>query len=162
MILTADRQTIHPTRSICTRTLLPDEQEPGRLRRWLERNLVRLRLGILTDDLALIAGELAVNALRHGQAPARVTLTVSHAAAGHECVLLECTDSGPGFDPERIFRTGETPDVSLERCDGRGLMIVAALSSRWGCRRSSTGHVVWAEMALPCDSASTSPSQLAL
>ncbi|MEU9856647.1 ATP-binding protein [Streptomyces sp. NPDC047974] len=150
MTPTAEVQTLRPSSTVCARDLLPEEQEPGRLRHWVREHLVRLELSGLSDDLTLIAGELAANALRHGGAPAHVTMTVTRTADGGGVVRLEFTDSGPGFDLERVQRAGACSfEESVERCDGRGLLIVAALSTRWGYRRIRSGHVVWAELCLP-------------
>ncbi|MFF9144938.1 ATP-binding protein [Streptomyces sp. NPDC014861] len=128
---------------------MPEEQEPSRLRRWMRDHLARLELTSLADDLTLIAGELAANALLHGGTPARVTMTVTRTADGAGVVRLEFTDSGTGFDLERVLRAGERGrEEPAERCDGRGLLIVAALSTRWGFRRIRAGHEVWAELCL--------------
>ncbi|WP_121830340.1 ATP-binding protein [Streptomyces sp. S1] len=149
MILTAEVQTPRPFRTVRTRDLMPDEKEPGRLRHWIGERLARLGLDVLADDLSLIAGELAANALLHGRAPARVTMTVVREADGTGAVHLECVDSGPGFDLERMARVRDcAPEELLERCHGRGLLIIAALSSRWGYRRTTAGHAVWAEIGL--------------
>jgi hypothetical protein len=56
-------------------------------------------------------------------------------------LLIEAWDQSP-LDPEP-----QAADAAAE--GGRGLMIVAALSRRWGCERTDTQHkVVWAELAL--------------
>ncbi|MEE1822162.1 ATP-binding protein [Streptomyces sp. BE20] len=123
--------------------LTADTRSPGLLRNWVTALLAGWQLPHLIDDLTLIATELATNALRHGAAPARVGLALCEPEAGHRVVRLEIEDSGPGFDPED--HTSDPGDTS-ENCDGRGLLLVAALAGTWGAMRTSNGQLVWAEL----------------
>ncbi|MFF6984610.1 ATP-binding protein [Streptomyces sp. NPDC008343] len=136
-----------PSATTCVWDLLPDEQEPGRLRSWVSAILHRLGLARFADDLTLIADELAANALRHGGTPAHVTLSVTRAEGGSR-VRLEVTDAGAGFDAARVVRSWDDAEAMLEGCSGRGLLIVAGLSRRWGTFRRAAGHTVWAELAV--------------
>ncbi|MFI5527107.1 ATP-binding protein [Kitasatospora sp. NPDC051853] len=128
-----------------THRLAPDDHAPLRLRKWLVRHLRQWRLVHLADDLQLIATELATNAARHGVAPATATLT--RGTAGQ--VRLAVTDTGPGFDPEEVTASWEASGTA-DSCHGRGLLLVAALSTAWGTDRPRRGgHRVWAELAAP-------------
>jgi anti-sigma regulatory factor (Ser/Thr protein kinase) len=94
----------------------------------------------LAADTALIVSELVTNA-----ADASVVLpdrppVVLRLTAGEKSVMIEVWDQSP-LDLE----PGEAD--ADDEC-GRGLTVVAALSTRWGCER--TGYrrkVVWSELA---------------
>ena len=53
----------------------------------------------------------------------------------------EVIDGGPGFDPANLPR----PPAAA---GGRGLRLVAAMSSRWGVERGEGRLRVWCEIAL--------------
>ncbi|MFF2040839.1 ATP-binding protein [Kitasatospora sp. NPDC058170] len=125
--------------------LAADELAPSRLRAWIGALLADWQLPQLVDDLALIATELATNAVRHGGTPARATLAMSAPDAGPRVVRLEIQDSGPGFDPRTCAPTAES-SATAESCSGRGLLLVAALSSAWGALHTGAGQLVWAEL----------------
>ncbi len=58
--------------------------------------------------------------------------------AGGQSVQLRVTDGGSATGP--LMRPSAPGSV-----DGRGLHIVAGLSSRWGVERDGLGQSVWAE-----------------
>jgi len=84
------------------------------------------------SDLALVVSELVTNAVVHGRGA--ITLKLERDGP---IVRGEVVDEGGGF--EREIRERGTDDVG-----GRGLMIVEALSSRWGVYEGTT-HV-WFEL----------------
>ena len=93
----------------------------------------------LRDDLLLLLTEVVTNAVRHSGArngdPIRIDL-----AEDPDCVRVEVTDPGAGFDrPERLV-----PDLS--RTGGLGLVLVDRLSRAWGVRRTKRGSLVWFEL----------------
>ncbi|MFC4496137.1 ATP-binding protein [Streptomyces ovatisporus] len=95
------------------------------------------------DDITLIVAELAANAVRHGRVPGRdfrLTLT----AVGPS-VRVEVTDTRSEGEPAAHAPSGGGDS-------GRGLLLVAALSARWGWqpRGDGPGKTVWAEYQLPC------------
>ncbi|WP_167536421.1 ATP-binding protein [Streptomyces ficellus] len=116
------------------------------LRTWIAGLLDRWQLRRLHDDLALIATELATNAVEHAGTSARVTLALREAEPGRRVVRLEVEDTGPGFDPRSATPVRPGPDPG-ESCSGRGLQLVAALSCAWGARPTDTGQLVWAELS---------------
>ncbi|WP_329135071.1 ATP-binding protein [Streptomyces sp. NBC_00670] len=94
--------------------------------------------GAAADDLETITGELVANALEHSGShrinvacaltPGRVTVGV--------------TDEGRGGMPVTA-----DPQPDPEREHGRGLLLTAALSARWGTHRAADGALtVWAEL----------------
>lgn len=94
----------------------------------------------LAGDTALLVSELAGNALLHGCVRGRffrVHLMLTAAA-----VRVEVTDPR-GERPLRLRKAGD------EDMFGRGLVIVDALTSRWGVAPRTVGKTVWAEVDLP-------------
>ncbi|MFE2447203.1 ATP-binding protein [Streptomyces sp. NPDC021218] len=123
----------------------------------LARRLVVRRLeewGIARDSdasqsLALIAGELAANAVSHGHVP------------GRHFHLRLSVQPPPGPDGRRAAASAriEVSDARDERRpvlrnqgdeaeDGRGLLLVDALASKWGVAERGVGKTVWCEYAL--------------
>jgi anti-sigma regulatory factor (Ser/Thr protein kinase) len=95
----------------------------------------------LSDAAAVIVAELAANAVTHGCVPGRdLELRVVLTAGQTEAIRIEVSDSrGERRPPERL--TAPPPDAEA----GRGLLLVAALASRWGVEdREGPGKTVWA------------------
>lgn len=107
-------------------------------RRFVERTITRWGLDPLLDDALLVASELATNAVTHAGSSCRIRLTLHDAA-----VRIDVIDSGVGTPEPR-------PSSDTEE-HGRGLHLVAALSTAWGMEVvPGEGKVVWAELARPC------------
>ncbi|MGW0769703.1 ATP-binding protein [Streptomyces sp. NPDC002676] len=88
-------------------------------------------------DLSLCVSELATNALLHGVPPGRGFLL--RLRYDGDLVRAEVHDSGPG-----------TPLIAEEPDEGgRGLLLVAALSDKWGVGERDPGKTVWCEFGLP-------------
>lgn len=87
--------------------------------------------------LALVATELATNALKYASGPC--VASIFRAAGGW---LLDVADSSPDSPPVRY-----APEPG--RPGGNGLLIIEQLSSRWGWYRSEGGarKHVWAQLA---------------
>lgn len=95
------------------------------------------------DDVALVASELMSNAVCHGLRPTVRRTERWTARLGLACQegTLVCAVNDPSPEMPVLRRA----DECLER--GRGLRIVDALSSSWGCSRpSGTGKTVWARI----------------
>ena len=94
--------------------------------------------GVLTPrrrgDVALVVSELVNNAVAHGEGDIVVMLQLDG-----DVLRGEVIDHGRGFEHE--VRARGARDIS-----GRGLLIVEALTSRWGIHEGTT-HV-WFEMPL--------------
>lgn len=108
---------------------------PREARQSLARQLSAWGLTQVADDVELIASELVTNAIRHGGGVAQVSLTARDGR-----VQIEVGD---------YSRTPPTPprDAGVEP-SGRGMMLVEALSSRWGVRPEPQGKTVWAEIII--------------
>jgi len=91
----------------------------------------------------LIVSELVTNALRYGAEP--ITLRLIHDTS-LICEVSDGSSTAPHLRRARVFDEG-----------GRGLLLVAQISERWGSRQTPTGKTIWAEQPLPAE---TSPDAL--
>jgi len=96
----------------------------GTLRCWGEEALV--------PDAALVVSEMATNAINHAISPFHASIVRS---AGRVRISIE--DAGPGSAVQRA--------TTHEDISGRGIVIIDALSQRWGLGELPSGKVVWAE-----------------
>ncbi|WP_432022196.1 ATP-binding protein [Streptomyces parvus] len=96
--------------------------------------------GLPLEDASLVIGELATNAALHGYVPGRdfrITLSVYG-----DVLRIEVADTRGDRLPEK-----RDPDAGSE--GGRGLLLVEALSVRWGTEHGPFPRkTVWAEVAL--------------
>ena len=99
------------------------------------RAIMELRADLdppLMETLRLLVTELVSNSVRHTAADS-VTLKV---AIGKAAVLTEVADTGPGFEPECLEKTGDEDT-------GWGLFLVQRLAHSWGVKhdgpRSGSG-----------------------
>jgi|SRR6185437_3922274 len=83
-------------------------------------------------DAAIVAAELAANAVRHARSPFTVTVSCLPRR-----VRISVQDQAP---------LGGVPLVTLP---GHGLHIVAQIAARWAVDPLPGGKVVWAELAAP-------------
>ncbi|MET7637172.1 ATP-binding protein [Streptomyces sp. NPDC005438] len=89
----------------------------------------------LAEDAALVATELATNALLHGGPGGECSLDVERGRS----ITITMTD-GCALPP--TVTKAETCDES-----GRGLLIVQSLASAWGCDVAERGKRTWATVA---------------
>jgi anti-sigma regulatory factor (Ser/Thr protein kinase) len=90
--------------------------------------------GALAADAVLVASELVTNAVIHGKPPIQLRL---HTAAGELTVEV---DDGERALPHRLT-------VGAGAVHGRGLSIVAGLSTRWAARPNDDGKTVWSTLS---------------
>ncbi|MFJ5996738.1 SpoIIE family protein phosphatase [Streptomyces sp. NPDC092370] len=82
----------------------------------------------------LVVSELVTNAIRHAESPIQLRLI-------HDTSLIcEVSDGGSTAPHLRRARTYDE--------GGRGLLLVAQLTERWGTRQGATGKTIWAEQTL--------------
>jgi two-component sensor histidine kinase len=86
------------------------------------------------DDAELVVSELMTNAIDADCGDAELTVTVATDGA----VRIEVEDDALGLPQEAV--------VPLSAPRGRGLALVAALSTRWGYEKKPRGKRVWAEL----------------
>ncbi|HEX3948103.1 MAG TPA: ATP-binding protein [Acidimicrobiales bacterium] len=109
----------------------PDPRQVGDARRFARAAVEGW--GLKADDLELVVGELAANAVLHARSPYALSL---HHDDG--LLLVEVSDSNV-----RYPLVADAPARSLS---GRGLGIVARLARSWGVRPDGDGKVVWVEL----------------
>ncbi|EKX62053.1 SpoIIE family protein phosphatase [Streptomyces ipomoeae] len=85
----------------------------------------------------LIVSELVTNAIRYGEPPIQLRLIRDTTLI---CEVSDASSTAPHMRRARAFDEG-----------GRGLLLVAQLTQRWGSRHTRTGKTIWAEQTLPED-----------
>ncbi|MFD8309233.1 ATP-binding protein [Streptomyces sp. NPDC059690] len=88
------------------------------------------------DDVLLCVSELVTNAVIHGVPPGRQLRLILRNEG--RVLVVEVHDSGPGV-PHVVDDADE---------GGRGLLLVSALSDKWGVRERELGKAVWCEFGL--------------
>ncbi|MGV9497336.1 SpoIIE family protein phosphatase [Streptomyces sp. NPDC003642] len=111
-----------------------DPSAVARTRKDVVEQLERWGLADAVFVTELVVSELVTNAIRHAEPPVRLRLI-------HDTTLVcEVSDGGntaPHLRRARSYDEG-----------GRGLLLVAQLTERWGTRQSATGKTIWAEQTL--------------
>ena len=92
------------------------------------------------DKLELIASELVANAVLHAGLEADDPISV-HITSRSDRVRISVRDPGPGFE---LPSNGAAADPLA--ADGRGFVIVAALTDAWGIDCDRSGCTVWCEV----------------
>ena len=106
-------------------------------RRFVGEKLKEWDLEPLIDDALLIVSELATNAMTHAKSGCGLRLVLTPST-----LRIEVADSGEGApEPQPPSTTGES---------GRGVHLVAALTTAWGMEVvEGEGKLVWAELSRP-------------
>jgi anti-sigma regulatory factor (Ser/Thr protein kinase) len=101
------------------------------LRRWARGWLGQHRTGVDPDDVVVAMTEVVTNSAQHGSPPVSVELL-----ADPPHLRMEVSDGS------EVLPRVPGPDVDEER--GRGLVLVEALTERWGVTVSNHGgKTVW-------------------
>ncbi|MEV6790776.1 SpoIIE family protein phosphatase [Streptomyces sp. NPDC051320] len=87
--------------------------------------------GFVTE---LVVSELVTNAIRYGSQPIQLRLIYNRTLI---CEVSDGNSTSPHLRRARIFDEG-----------GRGLLLVAQLTTRWGTRHTVSGKTIWTEQAL--------------
>ncbi|MER8114407.1 SpoIIE family protein phosphatase [Streptomyces sp. NPDC094031] len=104
-----------------------------------ERQLASWGLSDLVFTTEMIVSELVTNAIRYAHGTIQVRLIRDR------CLICEVTDGNSAAPHVRHPRTTDE--------GGRGLLLVARLSDRWGTRRTGRGKTIWTEQRLPASGA---------
>ncbi|MFF4504365.1 SpoIIE family protein phosphatase [Streptomyces sp. NPDC001401] len=83
----------------------------------------------------LVVSELVTNAIRYGAHPIRLRLI--HDDATLICEVSDTSHTAPHLRRAKTWDEG-----------GRGLLLVAQLTQRWGSRHTADGKTIWAEIGL--------------
>jgi serine/threonine-protein kinase RsbW len=118
-----------------TRTLPSSAESVEMARRLVRMAMDAWGLDDLTDSGALLMSELVTNAVKHARSRAvRVTVT----RLGQDRVRIAVVDKS------RELPVRQSP--AENEVGGRGLIIVEALSDRWGIDPLAWGKRVWCEL----------------
>jgi anti-sigma regulatory factor (Ser/Thr protein kinase) len=93
-------------------------------------------IGACDEDIRLVTSELVANAVVHARTP----FTVGVSWTGN-IVLIEVTDGSKVFSLRKHHTSGLP--------GGLGLLLVQALSMRWGWDATRQGKTVWAILRAP-------------
>ncbi|MFI7505002.1 SpoIIE family protein phosphatase [Streptomyces sp. NPDC049687] len=83
----------------------------------------------------LVVSELVTNAIRYGEPPIQLRLIRDRSLI---CEVSDGSSTSPHLRRAHAFDEG-----------GRGLLLVAQLTQRWGSRQTDRGKTIWAEQVLP-------------
>ncbi|MFF9077788.1 SpoIIE family protein phosphatase [Streptomyces sp. NPDC014872] len=111
-----------------------DPSEVATARETASRQLTAWGLDELAFTTELVVSELVTNAIRYAGGPVGLRLI-------RESVLV-CEVSDPSSTQPRLRRARTTDE------GGRGLFLVAQLTSRWGSRYGRRGKTIWTEQPL--------------
>ena len=115
----------------------PLVSSPARIRRLLRAVFAQWELPVeAAENALLVVEELVANVVDHARTPFR--LTVDHLLGEHARPTLRIVvrDGCPQPPDPRPF--------SAHAPRGRGLQMIEALTSRWGCDHTTAGKTVWA------------------
>ncbi|MBG0857460.1 SpoIIE family protein phosphatase [Streptomyces spinoverrucosus] len=104
-------------------------------RQYATEQLTRWGLDEAAFVTELVVSELVTNAIRYGGAPIQLRLIRDRTLI---CEVSDASSTSPHLRRARTYDEG-----------GRGLLLVAQLTERWGTRPSGTGKTIWAEQPLP-------------
>ncbi|MEV5505353.1 SpoIIE family protein phosphatase [Streptomyces orinoci] len=111
--------------------LTPDPATVAEARKNVAALLEEWGLGELAFTTELVVSELVTNAIRHAVPPLRLRLIRDHALI---CEVSDGSSTSPRMRRARSYDEG-----------GRGLLLVAQLSRRWGTRFTTGGKTIWSE-----------------
>jgi anti-sigma regulatory factor (Ser/Thr protein kinase) len=117
---------------------LPNAPSYGRL--LVQRSLKAWGIAHMIDEAQLVTSELLTNAVK--ASAELTTIQIRLVILGGTSLIIEVQDSNP--EPPIL------KDVASDDEGGRGLMIVDALSERWGYYHPThRSKAVWAELLIP-------------
>ncbi|MET7289521.1 SpoIIE family protein phosphatase [Streptomyces sp. NPDC005573] len=106
------------------------------IRKQVVAQLERWSLSDLSFTAELVVSELVTNAIRYGARPIRLRLIQDGTTL--ICEVSDTSHTAPHLRRAKIFDEG-----------GRGLLLVAQLTQRWGSRHTADGKTIWAELSSP-------------
>ncbi|MFF9498804.1 SpoIIE family protein phosphatase [Streptomyces sp. NPDC014656] len=137
-LLVARTRALDPDH-VATMDLPSDPAAVSGARRFASDVLAAWGLEDLSFTTELVVSELVTNAIRYGKSPVQLRLILQSTLT---CEVSDASSTAPHLRRARIYDEG-----------GRGLLLVAQCTARWGTRHGREGKVIWAEQTLPADSA---------
>ncbi|MFQ3557986.1 SpoIIE family protein phosphatase [Streptomyces gramineus] len=125
-----------PGDRVATWEVPADPEHVARARTLTTDQLGAWQLADLSFTTELVVSELVTNAIRYGGSPIRLRLIRDTAML--ICEVSDGSSTAPHLRRARVFDEG-----------GRGLLLVAQLTQRWGTRQTSAGKTIWCEQSLP-------------
>jgi len=122
-------------RQVATWPVTADPAQVATARRSVLGQLAVWGLEEASFVMELVVSELVTNAILHGAAP--ITLRLIHDSGTLICEVSDASGTAPHMRRAKTYDEG-----------GRGLLLVAQLTHRWGSRQSGEGKTIWAEITL--------------
>ncbi|MEU9239517.1 SpoIIE family protein phosphatase [Streptomyces sp. NPDC048385] len=120
---------------VATWDVPPDPAEVARFRQAATEQLTAWGLDEAAFVTELVVSELVTNAIRYGEPPVQLRLIRDRALI---CEVSDGSSTSPHLRRAHAYDEG-----------GRGLLLVAQLTQRWGSRQTGSGKTIWAEQPLP-------------
>ncbi|MEV0182258.1 SpoIIE family protein phosphatase [Streptomyces sp. NPDC050625] len=124
-----------PASRVATWDIPADPALVAPIRKQAVEQLDTWRLSHAAFTTELVVSELVTNAIRYGAHPIRLRLI--HDAATLICEVSDTSHTAPHLRRAKTWDEG-----------GRGLLLVAQLTQRWGSRHTADGKTIWAEIGL--------------
>ncbi|MGV9455539.1 SpoIIE family protein phosphatase [Streptomyces sp. NPDC003635] len=124
-----------PSDRVSTWDIPADPALVGPIRKQVVEQLAAWELTGASFTAELVVSELVTNAIRYGAQPIRLRLI--HDAATLICEVSDSSHTAPHLRRAKTWDEG-----------GRGLLLVAQLTQRWGSRHHENGKTIWAELGI--------------
>ncbi|GHD25457.1 SpoIIE family protein phosphatase [Streptomyces galbus] len=124
-----------PASQVATWDIPADPALVAPIRKQVLAQLDTWELSAVSFTAELVVSELVTNAIRYGSHPIRLRLI--HDTATLICEVSDTSHTAPHLRRAKTWDEG-----------GRGLLLVAQLTQRWGSRHTADGKTIWAELGL--------------
>ncbi|GAA4324616.1 SpoIIE family protein phosphatase [Streptomyces venetus] len=124
-----------PASQVATWDIPADPALVAPIRKQVVDQLDQWALTEATFTAELVVSELVTNAIRYGAPPIRLRLI--HDGSTLICEVSDTNHTAPHLRRAKTWDEG-----------GRGLLLVAQLTQRWGSRHTAEGKTIWAELEL--------------
>ncbi|MDT7845703.1 SpoIIE family protein phosphatase [Streptomyces justiciae] len=122
---------------VATWDIPPDPSHVAQARQAATEQLTAWGLDEAAFVTELVVSELVTNAIRYGEPPVQLRLIRDRTLI---CEVSDGSSTSPHLRRAHAYDEG-----------GRGLLLVAQLTQRWGSRQTGSGKTIWAEQQLPPD-----------